>query len=251
MPASARWVLGAVVAVLGAALAVFGALTALRLGPSGEVHFSVTSKAPGALVVQPDVLNSMDVPVRVTVTRADRGAIRLAAAPSTDVRAILAKSAVSTVSGVHYGAGTLDLRASGAGALPDVSNADVWRLLAKGTGSAQLVIGQGQGPETAVVASGDATALKDVTMTLTWADRSWFFEALAAVVIGAIIAAFALIDLRPSRSRQVNEMGSGPRPSGPGPSGLRPSGLGRPSGLRRPTGPPPSGSQPSGPRDAE
>lgn len=256
MPASARRVLGAVMAVLGAALAVFGALTALRLGPSGEVHFSVTSKAPGALVVQPDVLNSMDVPVRVTVTRADRGAIQLAAAPSTDARAVLAKSAVSTVSGVHYGAGTLDLRASGAGALPDISTADVWRLLAKGAGSAELVIGQGKGPETAVVASGDATALKDVTMTLTWADRSWFFEALAAVVIGAIIAAFALIDLRPSRSRQVSEMGSGPRPSGPRPSGprpsgLRPSGLRRPSGVRQPTGPPPSGSQPSGPRDVE
>ena len=198
-------------AVLGVALAVFGAWTAVKLGPSGDAHFTATSTATGAIVVGPEVLNSLNVPVRVTATRGDGGAVWLAAAPSTDARAVLATSAVSTVKGVHFAAGTLDLRASGAGALPDISTADVWRLLAKGAGSAELVVGQGRGPETAVVTSGDATALKDVTMTLTWADRSWFFEALAAAVIGAIIAAFALGDLWQSRPRQVSAMRPGPR----------------------------------------
>lgn len=198
-------------AVLGVALAVFGAWTAVKLGPSGDAHFTATSTATGAIVVGPEVLNSLNVPVRVTATRGDGGAVWLAAAPSTDARAVLATSAVSTVKGVHFGAGTLDLRASGAGDLPDITTADVWRLLAKGAGSAELVVGQGWGPETAVVTSGDATALKDVTMTLTWADRSWFFEALAAAVIGGIIAAFALGDLRQSRPRQVSAMRPGPR----------------------------------------
>ena len=199
MPAPARRVLGAVMAVLGIALAALGAWTALKLGPSGEAHFSATSKATGAIVVEPDVLNALNVPVRVTATRDDGGAVWLAAAPSTDARAVLARSAVSTVSGVHYPAGTLDLRASGAGALPDISAADVWRLFANGAGSTELVVDQGRGPEMAVVRSGDTTALTDLTMTLTWANRSWFFEALTAVVIGAIIAAFALIDLSHSR----------------------------------------------------
>jgi hypothetical protein len=198
-------------AVLGVALAVFGAWTAVKLGPSGDAHFTATSTATGAIVVGPEVLNSLNVPVRVTATRGDGGAVWLAAAPSTDARAVLATSAVSTVKGVHFGAGTLDLRASGAGDLPDITTADVWRLLAKGAGSAELVVDQGWGPETAVVTSGDATALKDVTMTLTWADRSWFFEALAAAVIGGIIAAFALGDLRQSRPRQVSAMRPGPR----------------------------------------
>lgn len=187
-------------AVLGIALAVFGAWAALKLGPSGEAHFSATAKAPGAFVVEPDMLNSVDVPVRVTATRSDGGAVWLAAAPSADASAVLATSAVSTVSGVRYPAGTLDLRASGAGALTDISTSDVWRLSAKGAGSAELVVDQGSGPETAVVTSGDATALTDVTMTLTWAHRTWFFEALAAALIGAIIAAFALGHLWQSRS---------------------------------------------------
>lgn len=199
MPAPARRALGAVMAVLGLALAALGAWTALKLGPSGEAHFSATSKATGAIVVEPGVLNSLNLPVRVKATRGDGGAVWLAAAQSADAGAVLAKFAVATVSGAHYPAGTLDLRVSGAGAPPDISTADVWRISAKGAGSAELLVGQDRGPETAVVTSGDATALTNVTVTLTWAQKSWFFMALSAAVIGAIIAAFALIDVMTSR----------------------------------------------------
>jgi hypothetical protein len=184
----------------GIVLAVVGAWMLVKLGPSGEAHFSVTAKAPGAIVISSDVLNSVNVPVRVTATRRDGGAVWLAVAPSIDARAVLATSAVSTVRDVHYPAGTLDLRVSGAGSMTDISTADVWRLWARGAGSAQLVVDQGRGPETAVVTSGDATDLTDVTMTLTWADRTWFFEALAVAMIGAVIAAFALNDLWAGRA---------------------------------------------------
>src|SRR5680860_1396423 len=83
--------------------------------------------------------------------------------------------------------------------LHDISTADIWRVSSKGAGSAELLVGQGRGPETAVVTSGDATALTNVTVTLTWAQKPWFFEALAMAVIGAIVAAFALIDVSNSR----------------------------------------------------
>jgi len=199
VPTQARRVLGAVMAVLGMVLAAMGAWTAIKLGPSGEVHFSATSKATGAVVVGPDVLNSLNVPVRIRATRSDGGAVWLATGPSDDARAVLATSAVSTVSGVHYPAGTLDLRSSGAGALPRIGTSDAWRLRTRGSGPTELVVDQGTGPETAVVTSGDATALTNVTMTLTWQERSWFFKALSVAVIGAIIAAFALGDLSHSR----------------------------------------------------
>ena len=102
---------------------------------------------------------------------------------------------VSTISGLHYPQGRLDLATSGTGASKDVSQADIWRLTAKGSGRATLVVGQGMGPETAVVTSGDTTALTDVTLTLTWNDRAWFFEALAMATIGAVLATFAINDL--------------------------------------------------------
>jgi hypothetical protein len=195
VPAPARRALGAAAAAVGIVLAVLGAWILVKLGPSGEAHFRVISKAPGVIVIGSDVLNSVDVPVRLTATRRDGGAVWLAAAASPDAGAVLATSAESTVSGVHYPAGALDLRASGAGALADISTADVWRLTARGAGLAELVVDQGVGPETVVVTSGDATDLTDVTLTLTWADRVWFFEALAVAMIGAVIAAFALNDL--------------------------------------------------------
>jgi hypothetical protein len=214
VPASARSALGAVMAAVGIALAVVGAWFLVRLGPSGEARFSVTAKAPGAIVISSDILNSVDLPVRVTATRRDGGALWLAVAPSTDARAVLATSAVSTVRDLHYPAGTIDLRDSGAGLMTDISTADVWRLQARGAGSAQLVVDQGRGPETAVVTSGDATELTDVTMTLNWADRTWFFEALAVAMIGGVIAAFALNDLWAGRALAGRSDGSGPWTSG-------------------------------------
>ena len=208
MPASMRRALGVVVAAMGLILVVVGAWIVVKLGPSGEARFSATSKAPGAIAVTSDVLNAVDVPVLVTATRRDGGAVRLTVAPSTDARAILATSAVSTVSAVHYPAGTLDFRSSGAGALTDVSTADVWRLAATGRGSAGLVVDQGRGPETVVVTSGDAAILKDVTVALTWTDRAWFFDALAVTMIGAVIAAFALSVLWQGRVIAVHDDGA-------------------------------------------
>jgi hypothetical protein len=207
VPASTRRTFGAVVAATGIALAVVGAWIVVMLGPSGEAYFSATAQAPGAIVVPAGVVNAVDVPVRVTATRRDGGAVRLAEAPTVDARALLATSAVSTVTAVHYPAGTLDLRTSGSGALTDVSTADVWRLAAEGAGSASLVVNQGSdrgaGPETVVITSGDATALHDVTVTLTWASRTWFFQALALTTFGAVIAAFAFNDLWQGRSLVV------------------------------------------------
>ena len=208
MPASMRRALGVVVAAMGLILVVVGAWIVVKLGPSGEARFSATSKAPGAIAVTSDVLNAVDVPVLVTATRRDGGAVRLTVAPSTDASAILATSAVSTVSAVRYPAGTLDLRPSVAGAVTDVSTADVWRLAATGRGSAGLVVDQGRGPETVVVTSGDAAILKDVTVALTWTDRAWFFDALAVTMIGAVIAAFALSVLWQGRVIAVHDDGA-------------------------------------------
>lgn len=203
MPASTRRAVGALVAAMGIVLVVVGSWIVVKLGPAGEAQFRATAKAPGSVVVASEVLNSMDVPVRVTATRRDGGAVRLAVAPSPDARAILASSAAATVRAVHYPAGTMDLRASGAGALADSSTADVWRLVDEGAGSAALVVDQGRGPETAVVTSGDATALTDLTLTLVWANRAWFFEALLLATIGAVIAVFAFSDLWQGRTIAV------------------------------------------------
>jgi hypothetical protein len=214
LPAPARRAFGAALAAVGIALAVVGAWTALKLGPSAEAQFRATSKAPGAIVVGPDVLNSVDVPVRVAAARGDGGAVRVVAARSGDALAIVGKAAASTVSGLRYPAGTLDLRASGAGPLPDISKADVWRLSATRAGSAELVVDQGSGPETAVVTSGDGSALTNVTLTLTWANSTWLAEAIVLALIGMIIGTLALTDLWRGRPRRRRATAARTDPSG-------------------------------------
>jgi hypothetical protein len=129
--------------------------------------------------------------------------VSLLVGASADARAILTTSAASTVTEVHYPAGSLGLHASGAGALGDVSGADVWRLAAAGAGSATLVVDQARAPETMVVTSGDSSALRDVTVTLTWANQAWFFEALALATLGAVLAVFAFNDLWQGRVSDV------------------------------------------------
>jgi len=214
------------VAAIGVVLLLLGAWIVVKVGPSGEATFQATSKAPGAIVVPADVLNRVDVPVRIAATRRDGGPVRLTAAPTVDARAVLGTTAVSTVTAVHYPSGTMDLQASGSGTVPNISESDVWRIAAKGAGSAELVVDQpanpgsapavpavpagssARGPETAVVTSGDATALSDVTVSLTWADRAWFFEALAVAIVGALLASFALIFLWQSREVAASRNGA-------------------------------------------
>jgi hypothetical protein len=209
-------VAGAVVAALGIVMVLIGAWIVVYLGPSGEASFSADSKGPGAVVIPANVLNAVDLPVRITAIRPAGGSVNVLAGPSNDVRAVLSGSAVSTVTGVRYPAGSLKLRGSGLGAPPDISTADVWRLVARGVGSAELVVDQGtargddpgissgndpgRSPETAVVTTGDSTPLGEVNVTLTWVDQAWFFKALVLAMFGAVVAAFALNDLWQGRA---------------------------------------------------
>jgi hypothetical protein len=179
------------------------------LGPSGQARFSASLKAPGAIVVPPMVLNAVNVPVRITAKRADGGSLVIATAASIDARAILASSAVTSVNGVQFPSRALDLHASGVGPLTDIAAADIWRLSTTSNGSAVLVVDQSRAPETAVVSSGDTTDLSNVTVTLTWANRGWFFEALTLATIGAVLAAFALNDLWQGRIVAVGSHAAG------------------------------------------
>lgn len=182
-------------AALGLLFVLSGTWMVVILGPSGRAHFSATFKAPGDIVVPAAVLNAVDVPVRITATRAGGRPIFIATAASADARSILASSALTSVSAVQFPTGGLDHHGSGVSPHADITAADIWRLSAKSPGSAVLLVDQSRAPETAVVSSGDATNLRNITLTLTWANRGWFFEALALATIGAVMAAFALNDL--------------------------------------------------------
>ena len=203
MPALARrapGIVGAGLALLGVVLAAAGLWLAVSLGPDGEVSTTKAIPAAGALEITPSVLNTVDVPVGVLVTRADRGPLWAGVGAAGDASAVLGSATHTQLSGVHFPSGAVTTTTTGAAALPNLSAADVWRVTSQGTGSVRLMVGQGHGPESVVVAAGDNRPLGAVTATITWQHRTWFFEALAVMILGGILAAFALAFLWQRRS---------------------------------------------------
>ena len=58
-------------------------------------------------------------------------------------------------------------------------------------------------PQSVVATSGNAAALGRVRTTLTWENRTWFLEALAAAALGLVLAVLALGFLWRARRRRA------------------------------------------------
>ena len=177
----ARRTLTAVVALAGLALAVGGAWLAVVLGPSGTVRFSTT--ATGPLVVGPQVLGRVDVPVTVRAISSD-GPVFIGAAPPADVVDVVGGARVQKAVSAPFPARSLALRASGSGDLADPRALDVWR----GTGTGSLALTVADAPESVLVVP---TTNAPVRVTVELQRGAWFLEAVLALIVGLIVAVAA------------------------------------------------------------
>ena len=191
MTTATRRALGLSVAVVGAALALLGLWLCVTLGPSGEAAFSARLSQTGALAVEPKVLNALDVPAEVSVTRADGGPLWVGLAGQSDASAVVRDAKLTTVDGVSWPSGAVSTQHVGASPLPDLTQADVWRVSTQARGTARVVVPQGEGPETLIVSSQGGAPLADVDVTISWHHKTWFFLSLLLLVIGALLAAGA------------------------------------------------------------
>ncbi len=177
----ARRIIAALVALAGLALAVGGAWLAVVLGPSGTARFSTT--ATGPLVIGPQVLGRVDVPVTVRASSSD-GPVFIGAAPSHDVSDVVGGARVQQAVTAEFPARSLVLRATGSGDLADPRALDVWR----GTGSGSLDLTVGVAPESVLVVP---TTNAPVRVTVELQRGAWFLEAVLALVVGLIVAVAA------------------------------------------------------------
>ena len=208
MPATARRVSLAaalLVAVAGLVLLVLGVWAAVGLGPAGRVEASGSRQTPGIVVVGSPVLARVDGPVEVSVSRVDGGAVWLGLAQDVDARAAVGSSPYVSVDRVHYPSGAVEAHTAGTGPskAARLSGGDVWQQTGTGTGAARLVVQPSDVPQSVVASSGNAAALGRVRTTLTWHNRTWFLEALAAAAVGLVLAALALGFLWRSRRRRA------------------------------------------------
>ena len=179
--ALARRPVVALLAVLGLALTLLGAWFAVTLGPKGTVTFSATGNQ--ATLIGPTTLNRVSAPVTVTAHAAS-GPVFLGAATPNDATDAVGQAQHEIVVSAAYPARTLQLEQLGTGTLEDPSGYHVWRS----TGTDTLSLSQDQAPE-AVLAY--PTKGGPVDVSVSYARTAWFLEALAALVVGLVVLAFA------------------------------------------------------------
>lgn len=203
VPVVVRRVVGALVvfvAVLAAATATAALVLCLRLGTGGEAHFVGTTRDPGVVVLPPSVVQTLDAPVEVSARRDDGGPVWMGVGRSGDVNALLRGARRTEAYGLRYPAQQITWAETRVGVPRAAATADIWRASARSSGPVRLVVEQGHGAESVVVASGDTASPSKVTTTLTWHRRTWFLEALVAAMVGLFVCAVALLFLWQRRS---------------------------------------------------
>lgn len=196
MPTLAKRVVGALLAILGLVLTVLGLWYAFHLGGSGTATFSMTPSGANPVLVPQTVLNRVDGNVTVTATPAKGGTAWLGAATPSDARAILAKGAHTTVTGVSTKPWELTTTATGSGATASLATSDVWRDADTGEGAVSMTIEQANAPET-VIAQASKGSLERVDVT--WQRKSWFVQSVIAALVGLFLLLSGLSLLWSSR----------------------------------------------------
>ena len=100
MPTLAKRVVGGLLALIGLVLTVIGLWYTFHLGGSGTATFSTTASGTNPVLVPQTVLNRVDGVVKVTAVPRKGGAVWLAAAAPSDAKAVLSKTAHTSVTGV-------------------------------------------------------------------------------------------------------------------------------------------------------
>lgn len=196
MPTLAKRVVGGLLALIGLVLTVIGLWYAFHLGGSGTATFSATASGTNPVLVPQTVLNRVDGVVKVTATPRKGGAVWLAAAAPSDAKAVLAKTAHTTVTGVSTRPWELETSSTGTGATPSLAATDVWRNTDTGAGAVTMTIEQANAPETVIA---QATKGQIERVDLTWERKSWFVQSVIAALVGLFLLLSGLSLLWSSR----------------------------------------------------
>lgn len=184
MPTLAKRVVGGLLALIGLVFTVIGLWYAFHLSGSGTATFSATATGTNPVLVPQTVLNRVDGVVKVTATPRKGGAVWLAAASPSDAKAVLDKTAHTTVTGVSTQPWKLETTTSGTGATPALSTSDVWRNTGTGEGVVSMTIEQANAPETVIA---QATKGQIERVDLTWERKSWFVQSVIAALVGLFL----------------------------------------------------------------
>lgn len=214
MPTLAKRALGAVLALVGLGVCVVGVWFTLHLGTGGTAAFTLQPAEDGPVVIGPDVVNRVDLRVKIRARAVDGGGVWIGVAAPTDARSAVDKGALTVVDGVSVRDWTLLSHRVGSGEAPELVHADLWRQQATGKGDARVTVLQASAPETVVITA-DSGKVDSVTLSVE--KKTWFVQALLAALSGLLLAVAGLtITLtagRPPASWESVAPGTEPRRS--------------------------------------
>lgn len=199
-PVSKRAALG-VLTLAGLVLAGAGVWFLSHLGLSGSASFSAAPSSNRVVVLDPSVLNRVDSPVTITARARDGGEVWMGRATPSDAASLAGRAAATSVTGVTLGGWQLETAQQGSGAAPALATADLWRQQAAGKGSATMTVEQEDAPETVVVATASGKPADLAELTVRWERQIWSIEAIAALVLGLLLAAAGAFGLVRTRGR--------------------------------------------------
>jgi hypothetical protein len=191
---SKRAALGALVLV-GLVLAGIGLWFTSHLGLSGGASFSASPKNDRLVVLDPSVLNRVDSPVTITARTRDGSDVWVGRATPSDAASLVGRAATATATGVSVADWSLTTSEAGAGTAPSFAQADLWRQQVGGKGAATLTVQQDDAPETVVVATASGKPADLAELTVEWQRQVWSVEALAALLVGLLLAAAGALGL--------------------------------------------------------
>lgn len=186
---------GALLVLIGLVPLAFGTYAAARLGTAGAATFVVEGVGAKPVLVTPDVLNRTDLPVEIALTPKSGATALVVIGTPSDTRAALGTAGHTRVTGVDAKAGTATTTATEGGAVEPLGELTLWRKTEQVTAPATITITQATAPESVLIAP---TGAGLESMTLTWANATWFYQALVLAAAGGLLMTVGWLLVRPA-----------------------------------------------------
>lgn len=185
-----RRLLGVVLVLAGLAALVFGGWFARALGSDGVATFTATPAAGLPVIVDAQTNARTDIPLLITARAADDVPITVSIATPADADALLADSRHVRVSGIEVREWALTTQTTGTGEPVRPATADLWRSQSTTNGQAEVEADLESAPETMIFTTPEGESIE--TLTMTWTNPAWFFQALSLVFAGLLTALVGL-----------------------------------------------------------
>ncbi len=175
--------------LVGLVLVICAVMGLVLLGTHGTWHSELQVPAGRtAIVIEPALASVMGPTVSVHARTSDPDvALFIGRARPDDTEALVGSTDRLLVTGLDGARLLRTSDADGTEPLPAPDGVDVWHSRVLAQGDARLSYRASAGAQSAVVARADGQPLPEVSLTVSWSDRTWYWVPLLLLAIGLVL----------------------------------------------------------------